>query len=126
VYEADASKPEGAQARERLAPVLSFFTVSGDDEAMQLCQSLLEYEGTGHTANIHTKDPDRMKRFADKMPASRVLVNVPSAHGCCGIATSLPFTLTLGCGTWGGNITTNNVGHRDVRNVKRMALPREG
>jgi acetaldehyde dehydrogenase (acetylating) len=53
-------------------------------------------------------------------------VNVPSAHGCCGIATSLPFTLTLGCGTWGGNITTNNVGHRDVRNVKRMALPREG
>jgi acyl-CoA reductase-like NAD-dependent aldehyde dehydrogenase len=126
VFEADASKPEGAQARERLAPVLSFFTVNGDDEAMQLCQSLLEYEGTGHTANIHTKDPDRMQRFADKMPASRVLVNVPSAHGCCGIATALPFTLTLGCGTWGGNITTNNVGHRDVRNVKRMALPREG
>ncbi|MEA2468261.1 MAG: acetaldehyde dehydrogenase / alcohol dehydrogenase [Thermoleophilaceae bacterium] len=126
VFEADASKPEGAQARERLAPVLSFFTVDGDDQAMQLCKSLLDYEGTGHTANIHTEDPDRMKRFADAMPASRVLVNVPSAHGCCGIATSLPFTLTLGCGTWGGNITTNNVGHRDVRNVKRMALPREG
>jgi acyl-CoA reductase-like NAD-dependent aldehyde dehydrogenase len=126
VFEADASKPEGAQARERLAPVLSFFTVSGDDEAMQLCLSLLEYEGTGHTANIHTKDMDRAHRFAGAMPASRVLVNVPSAHGCCGIATGLPFTLTLGCGTWGGNITTNNVGHRDVRNVKRMALPREG
>jgi acetaldehyde dehydrogenase / alcohol dehydrogenase len=126
VFGADASKPEGAQARERLAPVLSFFTVSGDEQAMQLCQSLLEYEGTGHTANIHTKDMDRAKRFADKMPASRVLVNVPSAHGCSGIATNLPFTLTLGCGTWGGNSTTNNVGHRDVRNVKRMALPREG
>jgi acyl-CoA reductase-like NAD-dependent aldehyde dehydrogenase len=91
---------------------------------MQLCQSLLEYEGTGHTANIHTEDMERARRFADRMPASRVLVNVPSAHGCCGIATGLPFTLTLGCGTWGGNITTNNVGHRDVRNVKRMALPR--
>jgi acyl-CoA reductase-like NAD-dependent aldehyde dehydrogenase len=126
VFEADASRPEGAQARERLAPVLSFFVVSGDDEAMHLCQSLLEYEGTGHTANIHTEDMDRAKRFADRMPASRVLVNVPSAHGCCGIATGLPITLTLGCGTWGGNITTNNVGHRDVRNVKRMALPREG
>jgi acyl-CoA reductase-like NAD-dependent aldehyde dehydrogenase len=125
VFEADASKPEGAQARERLAPVLSFFTVDGDDEAMALSLSLLEYEGTGHTANIHTKDMERARRFADKMPASRVLVNVPSAHGCCGIATGLPFTLTLGCGTWGGNITTNNVGHRDVRNVKRMALPRE-
>jgi acyl-CoA reductase-like NAD-dependent aldehyde dehydrogenase len=126
VFEADASKPEGAQARERLAPVLSFFTVSGDDEAMALSKALLEYEGTGHTANIHTKDMERARRFADAMPASRVLVNVPSAHGCCGIATGLPFTLTLGCGTWGGNITTNNVGHRDVRNVKRMALPREG
>ena len=125
VFEADASKPEGAQARERLAPVLSFFTVDGDDEAMALSLSLLEYEGTGHTANIHTKDMERARRFAEKMPASRVLVNVPSAHGCCGIATGLPFTLTLGCGTWGGNITTNNVGHRDVRNVKRMALPRE-
>jgi acetaldehyde dehydrogenase/alcohol dehydrogenase len=125
VFEADASKPEGAQARERLAPVLSFFTVSGDDEAMALSLALLEYEGTGHTANIHTKDMDRARRFADAMPASRVLVNVPSAHGCCGIATGLPFTLTLGCGTWGGNSTTNNVGHRDVRNVKRMALPRD-
>lgn len=126
VFGADASKPEGAQARERLAPVLSFFTVNGDDEAMALSLALLEYEGTGHTANIHTKDMDRAERFAAKMPASRVLVNVPSAHGCCGIATGLPFTLTLGCGTWGGNSTTNNVGHRDVRNVKRMALPREG
>jgi acyl-CoA reductase-like NAD-dependent aldehyde dehydrogenase len=126
VFEADASRPEGAQARERLAPVLSFFTVSGDDEAMALSKALLEYEGTGHTTNIHTKDMERARRFADAMPASRVLVNVPSAHGCCGIATGLPFTLTLGCGTWGGNITTNNVGHRDVRNVKRMALPREG
>jgi acyl-CoA reductase-like NAD-dependent aldehyde dehydrogenase len=125
VFEADASKPEGAQARERLAPVLSFFTVKGDDEAMRLCQSLLEYEGTGHTATIHTEDPERMKRYADKMPASRVLVNVPAAHGCSGIATGLPITLTLGCGTWGGNSTTNNVGHRDLRNVKRMALPRD-
>jgi acyl-CoA reductase-like NAD-dependent aldehyde dehydrogenase len=124
VFGADASKPQGAQARERLAPVLSFFTVKGDDEAMALSLALLEYEGTGHTANVHTKDMDRAARFAAKMPASRVLVNVPSALGCCGIATALPFTLTLGCGTWGGNSTTNNVGHRDVRNVKRMALPR--
>ena len=121
VFQADAARPEGAQARERLAPVLSFFTVSGDDEAMALCRALLEYEGTGHTANIHTADPQRYRRFAEAMPASRVLVNTPSAHGCCGLTTSLKTTLTLGCGTWGGNSTTNNVGHTDVRNVKRMA-----
>jgi acyl-CoA reductase-like NAD-dependent aldehyde dehydrogenase len=110
-----------AQARERLAPVLSFFNVSGDEEATALCLSLLEYEGTGHTANIHTSDPERARRFADAMPASRVLVNTPSAHGCCGLTTGLKATLTLGCGTWGGHSTTNNVGHRDLRNVKRMA-----
>jgi acyl-CoA reductase-like NAD-dependent aldehyde dehydrogenase len=123
VFEADASNPAGAQARERLAPVLSFFEVDGDDEAFDLCLALLEYEGTGHTANIHTNDADRQHRFAAAMPASRVLINTPSAHGCCGLTTGLPHTLTLGCGTWGGNSTTNNVTHRDLRNVKRMAMP---
>lgn len=125
VFEADASNPAGAQARERLAPVLSFFTVDGEEQAIALCRALLEYEGSGHTANIHSEDPARAERFAAAMPASRVLVNSPSAHGCCGLTTGLPFTLTLGCGTWGGNSTTNNVGYTDLRNVKRMALPVE-
>ena len=88
---------------------------------MALCLSLLEYEGAGHTANIHTADPERARRFADAMPASRVLVNTPSSYGCSGATTGLKVTLTLGCGTWGGNSTTNNVGHEDIRNVKRMA-----
>src|SRR3954468_14788480 len=123
VFEADASNPAGAQARERLAPVLSFFTVDGDDEAIALCKSLLAYEGAGHTANIHTTDPARIQRFAAAIPASRILANTPSAHGCCGLTTGLPHTLTLGCGTWGGNSTTNNVTHADLRNVKRLALP---
>ena len=57
------------------------------------------------------------------IPASRILANTPSAHGCCGLTTGLPHTLTLGCGTWGGNSTTNNVTHADLRNVKRLALP---
>jgi acyl-CoA reductase-like NAD-dependent aldehyde dehydrogenase len=123
VFEADASNPAGAQARERLAPVLSFFVVDGEDEGFALSKALLHYEGAGHTANIHTADEDRQRRFAAAMPASRVLVNTGSAHGCCGLTTGLPHTLTLGCGTWGGNSTTNNVTHRDLRNVKRMALP---
>ena len=71
VFEADASNPAGAQARERLAPVLSFFTVDGDDEAIALCRALLSYEGAGHTANVHTGDPARAERFAAAMPASR-------------------------------------------------------
>lgn len=121
VFQADASNPSGAQAKERLAPVLSFFTVDGDEEALSLCRLLLEYEGTGHTANIHTQDEERIERFAREMPASRVLVNVPSALGCCGAVTGLKPSLTLGCGTFGGNSTTDNVTYDNLINVKRLA-----
>jgi acetaldehyde dehydrogenase/alcohol dehydrogenase len=123
VFLADASNPAGAQAKERLAPVLSLFTVEGDDEAVSLCRRLLEYEGTGHTANIHTRNEGRIERFAREMPASRVLVNVPSALGCCGAVTGLKPSLTLGCGTFGGNSTTDNVTHENLINVKRLARP---
>jgi acyl-CoA reductase-like NAD-dependent aldehyde dehydrogenase len=121
VFQADAKNPAGAQAKERLAPVLSLFTVDGDEEALSLCRRLLEYEGTGHTANIHTQDEERIQRFAREMPASRVLVNVPSALGCCGAVTGLKPSLTLGCGTFGGNSTTDNVTYENLINVKRLA-----
>lgn len=121
VFLADATDPAGAQAKERLAPVLSLFTVDGDEGALALCRRLLEYEGTGHTANIHTHDEARIERFAREMPASRVLVNVPSALGCCGAVTGLKPSLTLGCGTFGGNSTTDNVTYENLINVKRLA-----
>jgi acetaldehyde dehydrogenase/alcohol dehydrogenase len=121
VFRALASRPEGAQARERLAPLLSLFTVSGDDAAIDLCRRLLLYEGAGHTANIHSTSQERIDRFAEAMPASRVLINVPSAHGCCGGVTGLVPSLTLGCGTYGGNSTTDNVGYLNLVNIKRVA-----
>ena len=121
VFRADASAPEGALARERLAPVLSLFTVDGDDEAIALCGKLLDHQGAGHTANVHTQDPERVSRFAEAMPVSRVLVNTPSAMGCCGVVTGLAPSLTLGCGTFGGNSTTDNVGYRNLINIKRVA-----
>lgn len=121
VFQADASNAEGAQARERLAPVLSLFTVEGDEQAIGLCRTLLEYHGAGHTANVHTSDEQRVRRFVDAMPASRILVNAPSAMGCCGVVTGLPPSLTLGCGTFGGNSTTDNVTYSNLMNVKRLA-----
>ncbi|HTU86111.1 MAG TPA: aldehyde dehydrogenase family protein [Solirubrobacteraceae bacterium] len=121
VFRADASSPEGAFARERLAPVMSLFTVDGDEEAIALCRKLLDYEGAGHTANVHTQDEERVRRFAEAMPVSRVLVNTPSAMGCCGVVTGLAPSLTLGCGTFGGNSTTDNVGYRNLLNIKRVA-----
>jgi acyl-CoA reductase-like NAD-dependent aldehyde dehydrogenase len=121
VFQADAHEPGRAMAHERLAPVLSMFTVDGDDEAMTLCRYLLDFAGAGHTANIHTQDEERIKRFAMAMPASRILVNAPSAAGCCGMATGLHPSLTLGCGTFGGNSTTDNVTHENLMNIKRLA-----
>jgi acyl-CoA reductase-like NAD-dependent aldehyde dehydrogenase len=121
VFPADAGNPGRAMAHERLAPVLSLFTVDGDEAALALCNFLLSYEGAGHTANIHTREEARIQRFAAEMPASRILVNAPSAAGCCGMVTGLPPSLTLGCGTFGGNSTTDNVQFENLMNVKRLA-----
>ena len=115
--------PEEALGKERLAPVCSLFTVDGDDEAIALCRRLLGYEGAGHTAVIHTSDADREARFATAIPAGRILVNVPATLGFCGVVTGLQPSFTLGCGTFGGNSTTDNVGYKNLLNVKRVAHP---
>jgi acetaldehyde dehydrogenase/alcohol dehydrogenase len=115
--------PEEALGKERLAPVCSLFTVDGDDEAIALCQRLLSYEGAGHTAVIHSDDPDRIARFAEAIPCGRILVNVPATMGFCGVVTGLTPAFTLGCGTFGGNSTTDNVSYGNLQNIKRIAYP---
>jgi acyl-CoA reductase-like NAD-dependent aldehyde dehydrogenase len=123
VFPVTEDVPEEALGRERLAPVCSLFTVDGDDEAIALCQRLLGYEGAGHTAVVHTNDPEREARFAAAIPAGRILVNVPATLGFCGVVTGLQPSFTLGCGTFGGNSTTDNVGYKNLLNLKRVAHP---
>ena len=62
-----------------------------------------------------------MERFARVMPASRILINAPGAQGCCGMTTGLEHSLSLGCGTFGGNSTTDNITWRHFLNIKRVA-----
>jgi acetaldehyde dehydrogenase/alcohol dehydrogenase len=107
--------------REKLAPFLSLFSVNGEDEGLRLSHDLLIGAGTGHTASIHTTNAARVERFARAMPAARILVNSPAAQGCCGMTTGLEPSLTLGCGTFGGNATTDNVTYRHLLNIKRVA-----
>jgi acyl-CoA reductase-like NAD-dependent aldehyde dehydrogenase len=121
VITGDANKADGAYATERLAPIVTLYATSGDSDAIELCRTLLAYEGTGHTAVIHTEDEERIDRFARSMPASRILVGVPAAQGCGGAMTGLVPSMTLGCGTFGGTATTDNVGFRNLLNVKRVA-----
>jgi len=101
--------------------VLSLFVVADAEHALDMSGWLLRQAGAGHTACIHSDDEAEIARFAGAMPVSRVLVNVPAAQGCCGIMTGLKPSLTLGCGSFGGNSTTDNVSFENVRNVKRVA-----
>ena len=68
-------------------------------------------------------DPALQQRFAEEVPASRILVNGPATQGCIGVGNGLTPSLTLGCGTFGGNSTTDNVTYTNLLNVKRLARP---
>jgi acyl-CoA reductase-like NAD-dependent aldehyde dehydrogenase len=115
---------DGPCGREKLAPLVSLFTVEGEEQGLSVCQRLLANQGAGHTAVVHTGDRRLQQRFAEEIPASRILVNSPATHGCIGIGNGLVPSLTLGCGTFGGNSTTDNVTYTNLLNIKRLARPR--
>jgi acyl-CoA reductase-like NAD-dependent aldehyde dehydrogenase len=121
VLHADASMLNTLYAGEKLAPWLSLFAASGEDQGLRLCRKILDLSGAGHTAIVHSTNRARVERFARAMPVGRILVNAPGAQGCCGIATGLERSLSLGCGTFGGNSTTDNVTYRHLLNIKRIA-----
>lgn len=104
---------------EKLTSVLAFYTVSDWREACDLSIALLQ-NGIGHTMSIHTTSKDMIRKFSVK-PASRILVNTGGTQGGTGLSTGLDIALTLGCGTWGGSSTSENVGPQHLINVKRVA-----
>ncbi|MCX7310743.1 MAG: aldehyde dehydrogenase family protein [Alphaproteobacteria bacterium] len=117
----DAVEQGSPFAKEKLAPVLSLFTVRGEDEAFALSRRILAGQGAGHTAIIHSRSPERIDRFGLAMPASRIIANGPAVQGVSGVTSGLVPSYVLGCGTWGGNSTTDNVSYRNLQNIKRLA-----
>ncbi|MFC2004248.1 aldehyde dehydrogenase family protein [Chloroflexota bacterium] len=113
---------DGPYAHEKLAPILSLYIVNNEAEGIELCKCILESQGRGHTAVIWTKDEELMKQFGSEIEASRILVNTPASLGCCGLTTGLTPSFTLGCGTFGGNSTTDNITYTHLLNIKRLAL----
>ena len=109
-------------SKEKLSPVLTYYISKNEEEGMNLAESLLEFGGLGHSAVIHSEDKDAILRFSEKMKAGRIIVNSPSTHGAIGdiYNTNMP-SLTLGCGSFGGNSTTANVSSVNLINVKRVA-----
>ncbi|MBN6189427.1 acetaldehyde dehydrogenase (acetylating) [Aneurinibacillus sp. BA2021] len=106
---------------EKLSPILACYTVSGWQEASDLCERLLALGGRGHTLSLHTEDEEVARTMALRLPVSRILVNTPSALGAVGATTGLAASLTLGCGTFGGNITSDNLSAHHLMNLKRLA-----
>jgi acetaldehyde dehydrogenase (acetylating) len=107
---------------EKLSPVLAYYVVDSLAEGSQRCAEILKYGGMGHTASIHTQSREAAREYGVKMPASRVVVNSPSTHGAIGFTTDLEPSMTLGCGSWGGNVTSDNISPRHLVDVKRIAF----
>ena len=97
-------------SNEKLAPILAFFTGKDYTDVCEKVCEILHYEGAGHTFSIHTQDDKMVDYFARRVPASRIMVNTPSALGGIGGTTGLMPALTLGCGAVGGSATSENVG----------------
>jgi acetaldehyde dehydrogenase (acetylating) len=106
---------------EKLSPVLSLYFVKDFNAALDTCFALLKFGGMGHTAVIHSKNDQRTREYAMRMPAMRVLVNTPAPHGSIGITTNVFPSMTLGCGAVAGNITSDNIGPQNLINIKRLA-----
>lgn len=107
---------------EKLSPILAFYVVDGLSRGAERSYEILRYGGMGHTAGVHTRSREAAVRFGSEMPASRITVNTPTTHGAIGFSTALPPSMTLGCGSWGGNVTSDNVSPLHLLDIKRVAF----
>jgi acetaldehyde dehydrogenase (acetylating) len=107
---------------EKLSPILAFYVEDGIERGAARCNEVLHYGGMGHTAGIHTGSREAAVRYGAEMPASRITVNTPTTHGAIGFSTALPPSMTLGCGSWGGNVTSDNVSPLHLMDIKRVAF----
>ena len=109
---------------EKLSPVLALYTVLDFDAAMQTVEEIYAFQGAGHSVGLHSADPQRALQLGLRLPVSRVIVN--QAHS---IATGgsfdngLPFSLSMGCGTWGKNNFSDNMNYRHYLNITRVSVP---
>lgn len=108
-------------SNEKLGPILAFFTGTDYKDVCDICCTVLRYEGKGHTFSMHTKDEKIVDYFAHRIPASRFMVNTPSALGGIGASTGLMPSLTLGCGAVGGSATSENVGPMNLLDKRYVA-----
>ncbi|UDQ99374.1 bifunctional acetaldehyde-CoA/alcohol dehydrogenase [Lentisphaerota bacterium WC36G] len=114
---------------EKLSPVLALYTEENFDAAVDKARKLIESGGLGHTSVMYTdqRNTDRIAKYGDVMKTGRTLINIPASQGAIGDVYNFKLdpSLTLGCGTWGGNSVSQNVGPKHLLNVKTVAARRE-
>ena len=109
-------------SREKLSPVLAYYIVENHEDGFEVCKSILDFGGLGHSAIIHSRDEQIVKAFGETMKVGRIIANSPSSQGAIGdiYNTNTP-SLTLGCGSYGHNSTTSNVSTVNLINKKKIA-----
>ncbi|WP_053361609.1 bifunctional acetaldehyde-CoA/alcohol dehydrogenase [Bacillus sp. FJAT-27251] len=114
--------PKHPLSCEKLSPVLACYKAVSLQDGLKKCEDILAYGGLGHSAAIHSASQQVIDEFALRMKAGRIIINTPSTHGAIGdiYNSSLP-SLTLGCGTYGGNSVSTNVGATHLINIKKVA-----
>jgi acetaldehyde dehydrogenase/alcohol dehydrogenase len=108
--------------REKLMPVLGLVRSPSIDHGIGACELITEHGGLGHTSAIYAEDDDVIAQYAERVRTGRILVNAPTAVGALGgVYNQMTPTFSLGCGTWGGGNTTENVNYRNLLNIKAVS-----
>ena len=122
IADVDGVGREFPLSMEKLSPILAFYVTDGVEQGAARSREVLQYGGMGHTAGLHTRSREVAVRVGSELPASRITVNTPTTHGAIGFSTALPPSMTLGCGSWGGNVTSDNVSPLHLMDIKRIAF----
>ena len=111
-------------SRQKLAPGLAFYRAPDFATARACAAELLAHQGAGHSIGLHTRAPDRATALGLNLPVCRVIVNQAHCFATGGsYDNALPFSLSMGCGTWGGNSISDNLGYRHFLNITRVVHP---
>ncbi len=117
----DSVGPQCPLSREKLSPILGFYRARTLEQGLSLCREISTFGGLGHTAVVYAESDEVVTAYHNALSAGRILVNSPSAHGAIGdIYNRIAPSLTLGCGTKGGNITTSNISVTNLLNIKHV------
>ncbi len=129
IVESDTIDISNPFAHEKLSPILGFFKADTFEQAVQDAQKLIVIGGAGHTSVLYTAEPnkDRIALFRSTLTTGRTLINMPAAQGAIGDLYNFKLapSLTLGCGSWGGNSVSENIGVKHLMNIKSVAERRE-